>query len=729
MAKLQRMGGPRVVRHVIVAGITLAMLTTMSVAATTKAELKAERQAIKLAEKQAKQIAKQEAKLAKQAEKLAKQASRNGTPVQPVAQPAPLTQPEPVAKPVANPVMQPGVEQVEPRPAPPPAMPPARIQGANPDLNGDGVVDAQDVKLFNFYMKRGFDPNGPNLDINGDGLVNDNDLIALLQLIGENSNAIDKNDAAPPPGQPVMPVEMNTRLVDGNKIEMIDAVTGAYVIKPNGQRLWSGSNTSTHPTSVSPTIQMIPVTDGFDVVYTFTNNTGAMAGLGKFTVGGFRFGQIIEAHDFRFDGKPYEIDNRGGPLAPGGWFYPSGQYSPVVVFGEAPYKVSVSLHYPILEYKHQVRLRIATPGGAAAQSGLNWSVDINLNPENNDNKFNPDGDLHPGETRTYVVAVRVVKGGTNWISTLEPYRNYFQALYGGVRYTRDARPVNARSAAQHGNQDSNNPYGFGHGNLRPDIFGWAPWVDRLVDSVDTGWSRFMLWRPTGLFENHFDMQNPFLFTSHWFEGNNYGHNMGNALQEFPRVGAAGGQLGLWWGSSARVMREWNTDQWEPLEVHNPEHQMLAFKELDNAVAAGVRIIGLDAFRRLQPWDAWDWLTMLKRRAPNVTFVTEPPCGDVIHLLAPAFLVATRPANQIQLRLNQPHALADYLVPGHETWGLIRRDRLTSALGKPPTDADVQAEVARVAALGYVPCVGLALDFSEGGEGDRFMAAETWNTDD
>lgn len=666
----------------------------------TKAELKAQKQAEKLAQKEARQLAKLQAKQAKLDAKAAKQALKKGAAPSPAPSSPPANSPAPSND------------------------GPFEIRGANPDINRDGVIDKKDVKLFAELMYAPFDLDGPSIDINGDGMIDAADLDALLLLVGTPPPPHTAPAPSPSASNSAPKARMFTTLLGGDTVEMTDADTGAVIIRPNGQKLWSGNVVTTNPTTVAPQIRLVPVTNGFDVVYTFHNTTNAPAGLGKLTVGGFRFGNIVEAHDFRYDGKPYTIDNKGRPISPGGWFYPAGQYSPVVVFGEKPYKVGVSLQYPILDYKHQVRLRISAPGGAFARNGLNWAVDVNLNPSSDPAKYNPGGDLRPGERRTYTLSVRVVKDGEDWINTLAPYRDYFRARYGGVKYTRDPRPVYARSAAQEKHQIPSNPNGFGHKTLRPDIYGWKPWTDQIIAAINSGWRRTMIWRPTGLAENHSVMKNPFQFTSHWLEGDVYGHNMADALTQLPRVRAAGGDIGLWWGSSVRVMRGWNATEVEMLDPDKPEHVALAFRELDIAVAAGARTIGLDAFRLMQPWDAWRWLQMMQRRAPGVKFIVEPMSGDLLHTLAPGFLLATRPIQHISQRLNTRHRLADYLNPGHETWGFIRRDRLASALGNQPTDAEVQAEVARVAALGYVPCVGLSLEFDndDSDSDERFHAA-------
>ncbi len=581
------------------------------------------------------------------------------------------------------------------------------------DLNGDRRIDTQDLLRLMDHMRH---PSGaPRVaDLNRDGQVNTADLGMFLENFDDMSPPL-------PPGDPVW--RMTSTLVgDGTKLEMIDNETEFYVINPTNTKLWSPISGAPNPCLVTPTIDLVPHPDGCDLIFTFVNNTQEWSGLGKISVAGVRFGESITGHDFRFDGKPITLNADNTGIGVSGWYYPGGTYAPVNVVEDGSYKMGVSLIYPILDYKHQVKIRCKaqnTTGGPA------WFHEFTLNA-NHENKYNPGGDLAPGESRVYIASVRVAKGAERWQATLQPYREFFQSLYGSVRYHRDPTPAQFTTLAVDGNMGPDNPYGFTGGvHMRADVHGFGPWVDRFVTRGDLGFTRIMVSKTTGNFYVNQHNNIPPIFTSHWLEGSEYGHNLGNAIEQFNRVPASGVNLGLWWGRSAQVMPDgWDTWLIEDLNPHNPEHVLLALRELDLAYEAGARLIGLDAFRKMQAWDAVVWLNLMQARAPDARFITEPLCGDVIHNLTPAFQVATRPASEADLRVETRHFLADLLNPGHETWGYARIDRLTDYLGREPTLEDWIAEGERIASLGYVPCLSEPIPITP-----AMVAAETWHLDD
>ncbi len=578
------------------------------------------------------------------------------------------------------------------------------------DLNGDGVVGTLDLITLFEWMDSEDESLRQAIDFNGDGEVDLVDVSLMLAGFDDRTGLVG-DDAG----------FTSSLVADGTKLEMVDDANGFYLILPTNTRLWTSSS-GPNECLVTPTITLVPHPDGCDLVFRFVNDTTEWSGLGKITVTGLRMSDTITGHDFRFDGKPIPLNADNSGIGVSGWYYPGGTYSPVNVLEHGEYKVGFSLLYPILTYKHQVRIRSKAqfPGGETR-----WYTEFILNPDH-ELKYNAAGDLAPGESRTYTVTIRVARSGRPWQETLRPYKDYFRLKHGQVRYTRTPTPVQFGSLAVDGNHEIENPYGFAGGyNMRPDLFGFGPWVDRLVTRSDLGFTRIMVSKPTGQFFVNQQNNIPPLFTSHWLEGAQYGHAMGDAVEQFNRVPATGMKLALWWGRSAQVMPDgWDTFAIEDLNPNNPEHVALAFRELDLAYAAGARIIGLDAFRRMQAWDALQWLSMMKERAPAVRFVTEPMCGDVLHVRYPGFQVATRPASEADLRVETRHFLADYLNPGHEIWGYIRVDRLTDYLGHEPTLEEWTEEAERVAALGYIPCISEPIPLTP-----AMTAVESWLADE
>lgn len=508
---------------------------------------------------------------------------------------------------------------------------------------------------------------------------------------------------------------------NGTKLEAVDHFANRMLIKATTTPLWQPVAASVRPCLVTPTISLFERQNGCDLVFLFVNATAEWSGLGKITVAGVRFDEQITGHDFRFDGKPITLNADNTGIGVSGWHYPGGTYSPVNVIEDGDYKVGISLIYPVLTYEHQVRIRCKPqfPAGEPA-----WFTEFILNSED-EARYHADGDLAPGESRLYVVSVRVATDKARWQETLEPYRAYFESKHGGVDYQRNPTPVQFTSLATDSNQSPDNTYGFTEGDsLRPDHNGFGPWMDRFVERGQYGFSRVMISKPTGLFLQNRQNNIPPLFASHWLEGDEYGHAMGDAVEQFNRVPQSGLKLGLWWGRAGQVMPDgWDTSGIERLDPDNPEHVALAFRELDIAYAAGARLFGLDAFREIPAWDAVNWIQKMKQRAPGARFVTEPVCGDVLHNRAPAFQVATRPTVEAALRVETRHFLADFLNPGHELWGYIRDDRLADYIGHEPTVEDWIAEAERVAALGYVPCVSELFHITPG-----MTAVESWVED-
>lgn len=513
----------------------------------------------------------------------------------------------------------------------------------------------------------------------------------------------------------------------GAQIMMRDAGTGAAIQMPRGPSLHvvrPGADT------VIPQIEVRNQPSGYDVVYTFRNEKAFARPAGALNVGVLTLGQNIKTQNFRVEGKTVDIQaTRPVPVQP--WCYPGYLYSPVAVLRNGQYAVGVSLHYPILEYKHDVGLRITSPTGAASigEGGRGWNVQFRLN------NFGDEADyfgsvindrfMNPGEQRTYVVSVRVTKTPNEWIRTLLPYRSYFEYLYGGVHYTRDSRPIRGVSVAGQWLATSSNPMGFAEPPVRPDVHGWGPWASRLKNMKATT-ERVMMWAPSGVFRVNRNLNYPFRFTSRWTEV----PRMNDAMAQLKTVPEAGVELGLWWGRSSQVMRSWDTNRIEWLDPDNPEHVQIAFRELDLAVQAGATLIGLDYYfpgRETPLWKLYSWMQMMQQRAPGVKFITEARNCDVMHSIAPTLFDVYPTAEEVRageapVRITEPFYLADFLLPGHETWGALAFDRVRDRRGTPMSATEQRAEMTRASAAGYSI---VAFNMEQLASG--YDAAESWNT--
>lgn len=585
------------------------------------------------------------------------------------------------------------------------------------DLNGDQRVDTEDVKRFltSVVLGTAAPVNAP-ADMNADRQYNQQDLNLLIQVAAAAPSAADQTArSSAPPAHVRAPGAFSARAVAGNMVELTDTTSGALVISPNQHPLWAPDVRRPNAQAAQPAIAVVPKDGGFDVVYTFENRSQASAPLGRLVVGGFRVGNTIRLRDLRFDGKSSEVTNNGQPYFLGGGVYPRDTYSPVVAFGNDQYSVGVSLQYPILDYKHEVFMRLETPGGHFIRDGVNWQVMMDLNPsQTTGSVFSEAGDLRPGERRTYTMSVRVTGSSQDWVETLAPYKEFFASTYGGVRYTRDLRPVSAVPLAQAHLLSATNPYGFDMPNLRPDQRGFGPWADELIRVSQRGWSRIMLWAPTGMYSVNRENNYPFQFASFWTEGAQFGHAMGDAATQLRRVSNTPGvAFGLWWGRAAQVMTSWDTPLAEVLNPDNPAHVAAAHRELDVALQTGVKEIGLDTLTLMNGWDAYRWLGMLRERAPDVKFVVEPACPDFLHTLGARFIQGNRPTAEKRFELAESQRIADYLLPGHETWAFVRSDYLRGLRGpgSMPTPQEIEQEALRFANMGYTACVTAATAIS------------------
>lgn len=518
------------------------------------------------------------------------------------------------------------------------------------------------------------------------------------------------------------PTIVTAQMIDG-QIEMRDASNNAPIILPRGvtpYKVRPGGD------SLTPEIEFRAQPSGFDLVYTFNNAAAHRRRVGAMDIGVITLGRNITYRDFQIDGKPLAADTHR-PNDYKAWTYPPYLYSPVALLQNNSYAVGVSLHYPALEYKHDVRFEMTSPGGSAAvgEGGRGWQVNIrfqNWGNEAPNTGIGREAWLNPGETRTYVVAVRVTKNPSEWIRTLAPYREYFTSLYEGVQYDRDPRPVVGYTISGSWLLSAQNPFGFAGATMRPDIHGWGPWAEEFKRQKDK-WARVMLWAPSGVYRENQSLNFPFQFTTNWLRG---GTRMGDAVAQLSQVQHENVQLGLWWGRSAQVMRQWDTPNWEPMNPHNSEHRAAAFAELDLAVQAGARTIGLDAIYTHTPvWDVHLWLRLMKDRHPGVKFVTEGRTPDFLHALTPTWMefyeeyTPGRSVSEVK-RVSTAFYLADFLLPGHETWGGMSFNRLREALGRELTLAEIRAESQKAADLGYVPMVFDARPLGEG-----FDAQRTW----
>ncbi|MCC6285999.1 MAG: hypothetical protein IT439_12000 [Phycisphaerales bacterium] len=504
---------------------------------------------------------------------------------------------------------------------------------------------------------------------------------------------------------------------EDGQVTMRDVLDGTPLLMPKGMAFFEPATNGLTPTV---TFQAQPT--GFDMLFTFRNNFAEPRPLGTIVINTITLGQYSTTPDFRFSGQDRELDI----LDPPAWTYnyPGLIYSPAAVIKNDAHAIGVSLQYPILEYEHDVSVSYRTRGGrfALGEGGQGWQIRFNLsNNAPGALSLYESATVPPGGTREYVVSVRATRQVQEWIRTMLPYRTFFQSTYGGPQYVRRRDPVRVNVVSATQNITAENPYGFDF--RRADRNGFRSTVEFLLGIPD--YSRYMVWATSGVYSG--ELNYPFQFTSRWAEDS----ELMSALDPrygFPRLFIEGRDLGLWWGNSGQFTRVWNPTELEGFNPNNPSHVEAAFHEIDMAVAAGARTIGMDAFshRVIREWDGYRWLQRLRERYPGVKFVVEPKANDLYHTLAAGYFrgyeipdSATDPSDVHAL--DSPHYLADFLVPGHETWAMMRWEMYMDFFGVPATEDKMREDIYDAAAKGYVPLVATGVDIDPA----LAVAAESW----
>ena len=516
---------------------------------------------------------------------------------------------------------------------------------------------------------------------------------------------------------------MNVRLVNG-MVEMRDARDDTPIMLPKGVPLHQPKPNSN---SATPLVSLQEQPNGFDLTYTFDNQTQLEQELGRMRLGVFTIGQAIDFYDFRWTGDMLRPDYANW-VAPG-YCYPGGVYSPVAVLGNDKYWIGISFNFPYLEYKHDVRMMVVSPGGDAAkgEGGRGWLYEYRLSEWGDETGFGKlafPGKLPPKSKRDYVISVRVVDKADAWQRTLTPYRNFFRSTYQGVHYDRDARPVAAEQIASMETVKPDNPFGFDfHPTKRPDLVGWDFVTNTL--NQQTGWERMMVWMPGGAYQYERDTE--WYFTTPW-EANANMQRATEAAHGFPRV-AGNYKMGLWWSQSLLYSR--SRGDLVGLNLNNERMVKSALAEVDRAVAAGATMIGLDTFyhRTVPTWMHLRWLDMMRARHPKVTFVTEPITSDIVHTRAPTFLQCWSRRNPAQAEadlhpIKGPHYLADFILPGHEIWGAYRYLEWQQFYGRQPTLAEVEEDMLDLSSKGLVPVM---LTYQNPNSRASYNAVESWDT--
>lgn len=449
---------------------------------------------------------------------------------------------------------------------------------------------------------------------------------------------------------------------------------------------------------------------GLDIAWTFTNTRPTPESVPSLQLPPLALGSAIDAMNFIGSGWPQKLT----PPGTDGVHrlqatYPGELYSPVGMLVTDALVVGMSLHFNVLTARHDCSISVDPVG----QGVWRWSIDFSRAPQRGDGQIANPARLSGGETRTYTVSIRVTADRTRWLEVLSPYKQYFDATHGALSYTRDARAIRGCLLCLSSAQSPDNPAGWVPEAGRPDRNGYSQ-VTALLQGALGQADRAILWTPTGLAWQQKSLNYPFQFTTHWRDDPN--SPMASApqlLRSVPRMPSQ--SWGLWWGHSADYNPAWDTLPMTPLDPTQPSQRAAAFGELDLAVEAGASTVGLDAFSHasVPVWVLVPWLEELQSRAPSVRFCTEGRAPDVLHRIAPTWQDMWRfaPDRQGELRMIRgPFILADWLLPGHETWAAMLFDRSNDQRLHGAADAAAQrASIQWAASVGFVPVVFSSTD--------------------
>ncbi|MDX9911779.1 MAG: hypothetical protein RBS39_08115 [Phycisphaerales bacterium] len=445
-------------------------------------------------------------------------------------------------------------------------------------------------------------------------------------------------------------------------------------------------------------ISMRPAPDGADVTLTLTNTASEPLRAGRVRIGLLNLGQSVlgpdPAHPERvIRGEREKMD----PIVR---TYPIDAYMPALVLRGERYAAGVSIAYPVLEYEHDVSMEASSPNvGPKGGGPRGYEIVLALsNMPDREPTLANECIVPPGEKRSYTISIRFTDQPDDWMRTLLPYRTYFRSRYGGVAYQRDPRAVTIERLARSAAISSDNPRGWVlHPLLRPDRNGWSPLASELEKRRN--WDRVVLEGVAGA--PPAEQYTPFHFVT--------------ALESDPRLNMMLSpdspmrrvpELGFVWLRSGSIFgRQGQCLSIDPDVAGQQKH---LGDEIGALQRAGASTIVLDEFdHRSSPlWKRIGWMQLISEQAPGVHMVVRGGC-DLTHVLgAIAYDGLDRQASSADglLPASTPFELADFLLPGHETWLEVDYDVHREKFNAVVSQSQVEADVARVASLGFVPAM-------------------------
>jgi len=282
--------------------------------------------------------------------------------------------------------------------------------------------------------------------------------------------------------------------------------------------------------------------------------------------------------------------------------------------------------------------------------------------------------------RTFDLRLRV-SPNVDWRHLLAPYREYFQATFGSVRYRADHRWI-ATDYLNHSQRavSPENPYGFHGGHRRIDTAeGAAKFCDTVIPALRDGRGQgIIVWGQGGddsrggMYRPDFDVLPP------------------EVEAQWPTLAKRFRATGLKLGVCTRprhmaVKLDWKRDQIIDINPDDPVHRQMLLRRFTNMIERGVTLFYLDSFgSSFEDVKLMRWLR--EQLGPEVLTFCEHQCDAILpysggYSETTLHAEATPPSYRLWSGARN-WEIYQWLVPGAQM-----ASRLYQIQGEPPADVE------------------------------------------
>lgn len=424
--------------------------------------------------------------------------------------------------------------------------------------------------------------------------------------------------------------------------------------------------------------------------------------------------------------------------------YPEESYSPMVVVTTRQYALGISVLYDFKGTWTSVGSVLYT------ESDGSWIFSVNHFSQNLYDATSAGRlSLNPGETRTYVVALRFAPP-RDWVLTMKPYRDHFRAMWNVADASvndRDRRPIRTFVLGSWYNNSltpistylPNCPFlsdgcpamgvepscydppreippayrnerGF-DGTIwqlmtsdatEPDGVRWRPVLDWFMNRTrDFGFRRTLIWALAGNYPMYdlCDARNyPPVMATVWAP------ELEDDRQDFIDVANENTDvnLGYYWGRTSQVPVfdengdwEWDSEN-QAIDLDDPDHLNFVREEYQAMLALGMDELGLDAPSNIPSDQKYAWWSEMMAQKPDLKMISENPASDWTNLFAANWGHAN--AGSSWYYGGGPNNIAWYLNPRAEQimWDV--------GLSTNPTQQQIDS-LKEIMRWGYTPAIG------------------------